>query len=418
MTLPSVMPSTTPPVVQLKSSAYIKHIVVIMQENRSFDNLFSGFPGADTATGGVTSTGAFLPLATVPLEDGADPNHRHGDFLNSFDGGKMDGFDKVGVYSSSTRPATYVYARVPQTQVQPYWDMAKNYGIADRMFQSSSSASFTQHQYLIAGQAGGLTDVPSALPWGCDAPAGTTTVTLNPDGSQGVGPFPCFSYSTIATTLDAKGVTWGYYAPAVGGGDVGGVVWSAFDAISPVRYGADWTHNVRSPETTVLGDIAGGTLPSVSIVIPDAANSDHARFSAVNGPAWVSSIVNAVGASKYWQDTAIFVTWDDWGGWYDHVPPPQLDIEGLGMRVPLIVISPYAKRGFVSHTQYETASITRFIEDTFGLASLGQRDATATPPADMFDFTQSVKPLAQLRTTKSIRDFQRQRPSGVAPDDD
>ncbi len=416
MSLPSVMPSTParPPV---SASSVIKHVVIIVQENRSFDNLFNGFPGADTAQGGTTSTGAYIPLATVGLEDGADPNHRRSDFVNSFDGGKMDGFDKVGVFGPS-RPSTYVYAKVPQSEVQPYWDYAKNYGIADRMFQSSTSASFTQHQYLIAGQSAGLTDVPSALPWGCDAPAGTTTVTINPDGSLGTGPFPCFSYKTIADSLDAKGISWGYYAPAVSSGDVAGNIWSAFDAISPVRFGADWTRNIHSPETNVLGDITGGTLPSVSIVIPDSANSDHARFSAVNGPAWVSSIVSAVGNSKYWNDTAIFVTWDDWGGWYDHVPPIAIDAEGPGMRVPLLAISPYAKHGYISHTIYETASLTRFVEDVFGLGNMGQRDATAHSPVDMFDFTQTVKPLAAVRTTKSIRDFQMQRPSGLAPDTD
>lgn len=406
------MPSTAP----RDPSSYIKHVVVIFQENRSFDNLFSGFPGADSASGGFTSTGAYVPLASVPLEDGSDPNHRRDDFENSYDGGKMDGFDKVGVFGP-TKPATYVYARVPQREVQPYWDLAKNYTIGDRMFQSSSSSSFTQHQYLIAGQAGGLTDVPSAMPWGCDAPTGTTTVTINPDGSLGVGPFPCFSYGTLASTLDAKNISWGYYAPPVGGAEVGNI-WSAFDAISQVRFGPDWARNVHSPETGVLSDIQNGTLPSVSIVIPDAMNSDHARFSAVNGPAWVSSIVSAVGGSQYWKDTAIFVTWDDWGGWYDHVTPPQIDAEGLGMRVPLLAISPYAKHGYVSHVLYETASITRFIEDTFGLASLGQRDATANSPTDMFDFSQTVTPLVQLRRTKSIRDFQSQRPTLIAPDDD
>jgi len=412
----NVVPSPVP-LFPVQPGSVIKHVVIIVQENRSFDNLFSGFPGADTASGGTMSNGAYVPLATVPLGDGTDPSHLRMDFINSFDGGKMDGFDKVGTFGPP-KPATYAYARVPQSEVQPYWDLAKNYGIADRMFQSSTSASFTQHQYLIAGQAGGLTDVPSAFPWGCDAPSGTTTVTINANGSLGVGPFPCFSYRTIADSLDAKGVTWGYYAPAVNGGDVSGNIWSAFDAILPVRYGADWARNIHSPETNVLSDITAGSLPSVSIVVPDARNSDHARFYAVNGPAWVSSIVNAIGGSKYWSDTAIFVTWDDWGGWYDHVPPIQIDAEGPGMRVALLAISPYAKRGYVSHTIYETASLTRFVEEVFLLPSLGQRDATANSPVDMFDFTQPVKALARVRSTKSIRDFQMQPPSGVAPDDD
>ncbi|HWT06813.1 MAG TPA: alkaline phosphatase family protein, partial [Xanthomonadales bacterium] len=147
-----------------------------------------------------------------------------------------------------------------------------------------------------------------------------------------------------------------------------------------IRYGTDWANNEIAPETSILNDVANGTLRSVSFVTPDALNSDHARFPSATGPMWVSSIVSAIGNSKYWKDTAIFVTWDDWGGWYDHVVPPKIDQNGPGFRVPLIAISPYAKHGYVSHVQFETSSITRYIEDVFGLPTLGQRDATAPRP--------------------------------------
>jgi phospholipase C len=128
--------------------------------------------------------------------------------------------------------------------------------------------------------------------------------------------------------------------------------------------------------------------------------------------------VSALGASPYWNDTAIFVTWDDWGGWYDHAVPPRGDLNGPGLRVPLIAISPYAKHGYVSHVQLETVSLLRYIEDTFGLASLGQRDAIATPPDDMFDYAQAPKPLSGIRlSTSAMRAASQRAPSYVAPDD-
>jgi phospholipase C len=133
----------------------------------------------------------------------------------------------------------------------------------------------------------------------------------------------------------------------------------------------------------------------------------------------VSSIVSAIGSSQYWKDTAIFVTWDDWGGWYDHVAPPKIDQNGPGFRVPLIAISPYAKHGYVSHVQLETSSITRYIEEIFNLPSLGQRDATANAPDDMFDYAQQVQPLSGVRTSRSaMRAASTRAPSHLIPDDD
>jgi phospholipase C len=133
----------------------------------------------------------------------------------------------------------------------------------------------------------------------------------------------------------------------------------------------------------------------------------------------VSSIVSAIGSSQYWKDTAIFVTWDDWGGWYDHVAPPKIDQNGPGFRVPLIAISPYAKHGYVSHGQLETSSITRYIEEIFNLPSLGQRDATANAPDDMFDYAQQVQPLSGVRTSRSaMRAASTRAPSHLIPDDD
>jgi phospholipase C len=414
-----------PPVNQAPASKQsrdvIKHIVIIVQENRSFDNLFQGFPGADTVASGKASDGSTIPLRPVSLAHGNDPNHGFAEYTASLDGGKMDGFDKVAGFPSTEKNMVYSY--VPRAEVQPYFDLASAYSLSDRTFVSNNSNSYVSHQYLIAAQSANVVNNPSTLPWGCDAP--TTGVTfMGADGILHSAPdvAPCFDYQTIGDLLDKAGKTWAYYAPAIADmntGDPGGALWSPYDAIRHIRYGPDWTQDQISPETTILADIAHSTLRNVSIVTPDAYNSDHARFPSTTGPAWVSSIVSAVGASVYWKDTAIFVMWDDWGGWYDHVVPPRIDANGPGFRVPLIAISPFAKHGYVSHVQFETASLTRYIEDTFALGTLGQRDATATAPHDMFDYTQGVKPLTGVRLASSaMRAASQRAPSHVAPDGD
>jgi phospholipase C len=169
-------------------------------------------------------------------------------------------------------------------------------------------------------------------------------------------------------------------------------VWSAYDAIRQIRYGPDWTTDISVPETNVLSDISSGNLASISWVTPSCANSDHHGCvgpDQAGGPAWVTSIVDAIGQSKYWDTTAIFISWDDWGGWFDHIPPKQLYPDGLGFRVPLIVISPYTLHGYVSHVNHEPGSILHFTEEAFGLPSLGGRDATADDLKDCFNFNQS-----------------------------
>ena len=196
--------------------------------------------------------------------------------------------------------------------------------------------------------------------------------------------------------LDAKNVSWKYYTPEPY------FLWTGPDAISHIRYGADWA-NVSIPETNVFSDIAQGHLPTVSWVIPTGANSDHANTLSNTGPSWVADVVNAIGASQYWKNTAIFVTWDDWGGWYDHVKPPIYDSYDLGFRVPLIVISPYAKAAYVSHTQHEFGSILHFIEEQFGLGSLGYTDARADDFSDCFNFSQTPLNYRPVPTAYSAR---------------
>jgi phospholipase C len=395
----------------------IDHVVIAIQENRSFDNLFHGFPGADTASTGLIHTGQRVTLQQVPLTVSYDLRHHMSDFINAYDGGKMDGFDLEKRLGGPDLPE---YGYVRPSDVQEYWDLAKRYTLGDHMFPSQIDASFSAHQYLIAGQTAGAVDTPSAVPWGCDAPGGTTVPTVVTGRSLGPGVFPCFDYQTLGDLLDRAGATWRYYAPALnaGNGDYGGQIWVAYDAVRHIRYGPDWQSDNSSPETAFLTDVKNGHLANVTWIAPDFLNSDHPGVPSDTGPAWIASIANTIGASKFWNSTVLLVVWDDWGGWYDHVPPPQLDLHGLGIRVPLIVVSPFAKRGYVSHDQYEWGSVLGFVEQTFGLHALAASDSRADPLTDCFNFTQKARPYQAIRSRKSPDDFIREIPSGKPPDDD
>ncbi len=337
----------------------------------------------------------------------------------------MDGFD-LSQTPYPTHGDLYPFAYLQRAVVAPYWSMAKQYVLADRMFPTEFGPSFTAHLDLIAGTTDigsntALINNPSAEPWGCDAPVGTFTLTLQLTTKQisQTGPFPCFTqFETAADSLDATGISWKYYAPAVSGGDAGGLLWSAFDAISNVRHGPDWENDVISPETTILTDISSGKLPAVSWVAPDYANSDHAGNNSDRGPSWVSAIVNDVGQSSYWSSTAVVVVWDDWGGWYDHVPPPQMDALGLGIRVPCMIISPYAREHYVSHTTYEFGSVLKFIEQTFGVPSLGATDVRANSLVDSFDFTRPPRKFKVIAAPYPLSRFTHERPSMKEPDNE
>jgi phospholipase C len=416
----------------------IQHIVIMIQENRTPDQLFQAFPGADTQSFGYTHTGKKVNLQKRPLRSPFTPSNYYIDFkddCNSQTGppGKdcqMNGFDLPPI--NNRPPGTMTYQYVNPADVVPYWSIAKQYVLGDRMFQTQGSGSFTAHQDLIRGGTA-INDTQSEIDfpwnppnafghWGCDDLQGSTTALITKKlqylgasphpGYTPPGPFPCFTYNTLRDLLDAKSIGWKYYVPQFDGGDLGGSLWNAFDAIHDVRYGSEWGTNVQWPETNVLKDIANGKLASVSWVIPDFENSDHPGAESDTGPSWVSSVVNAIGNSQYWKSTAIVVVWDDWGGFYDHVPPPFVDQQGgLGFRVPLLVVSPYAKAGYVSHTQYEFGSIVRFVEDNWNLGRLNTTDTRAANILDCFDFKQQPRAFSTIQAKYSRSFFLRQKPS-------
>ncbi|MGA8099741.1 MAG: alkaline phosphatase family protein [Candidatus Cybelea sp.] len=383
------------------SGGNISHVVIVIQTNRSFDNLFATFPGAEGTTIGKTYGGQTIPLKKSNLFSPKLYQNSRAGFLVDYDNGNMDGWSSVFV--NRQRCATCAYEYVNPRQIQPYWTMARRYVLADHMFPTENSGDFSSHQDLIRGSSAlnaqeSAIDFPTHGPWGCDAQKGTTTPAIWSTGKyQRKGPTPCFSYQTLRDLLDAQKISWKYYVPALYGSGLAGAYWDPFDAISAVRYSPEFTTNISTPETNFFSDVSNGSLPSVSWVSPNNQNSDHAGFGKRDtGPAWVAKIVNTVGKSKYWNSTAIIVVWEDWGGWYDHVAPPQLDYAGLGIRVPMIVVSPYAKAGYVSHTQYEFGSIVRFVEDTWNLGRLGTTDTRAASIDDVFDFSQKPRKYSSI----------------------
>jgi phospholipase C len=396
----------------------IAHVIVMIQENRTVDNLFSssflsggdGYPGANTTRSALLHTGKTAPLAETPFEVPYTPLHAHKHLVNEWNKGAMNQFDLDP--AEPTQPGYHpppmaALGYVPDFESLLYHALAYRYALADMTFSSRLAPTFPGHQWLIAGQGPAddpvfpsLEPTPNQNIWGCDSAPGTTAAAFTTGESTTPGPV-CFNYPTIADLMDAHHVTWRYYTGAIGTYD-GSI--SAFDAVQHVRSGPDWTKNVVSPPTAILGDIASCNLPSVSYVTPPEAASDLSGTLGAGGPAWAATIYIALTDAlqqqksancRYYDNTAIILTWDDSGGWYDHVPPPpSTNGAVLGFRVPLLVISGYAKSNyvpggpylpFVSHVTRSHASILAYIEKNYALGSLGQLDATADPLDDMFD---------------------------------
>jgi phospholipase C len=423
----------------------IQHIIVIVQENRSVDNLLNGFPGVDTVRWGYDHRGHRVPLAATDFNTPYDIDHSLHNFIVDYDNGKMDGFDLArvgdvpGAHTARNFGSHPQYKYLRKNVVAPYFAIGQEFATADRMFQSNLEQSFAAHLFLIAGTSGGAVNIPSGRPWGCDAGPNTRVSIMNEERRIVRRVFPCFSFRTLGDELDGKGFDWAYYAPQVGSAaqwraynhailhhestkhiahpDFGGL-WSSYDAIDHIRFGPDWVDNVVSPETMILRDIEKKRLRAVSWVIPDYINSDHSLSHSSTGPDWVAAIINEIGRSSYWDDTVVIVTWDDSGGWYDHVRPPQLSYDGLGSRVPLFVVGKYVKRGYVSHQTLEFGSILKFIETRFGLEPLTKVDTRASNLLEFFDFWQTPHPFLPIPVRKSTQYFLDQRPSYIPPDDD
>jgi phospholipase C len=430
----------------------INHVVIIFQENRTPDNLFHDpvliNRGADIASSGLNSQNQTITLTPVPLVTEYDLGHSHHAFLSEWNNGLMNGADQVKVScpqgNPNCAPPNPWFQYVRASDVQPYFTLAETYTFGDRMFQTNQGPSFPAHQYIVSGTSAiseksnfDVSENPTntaQAQTGCIAPPDAVvkiidTTDSNPDTNETQTIYPCVDHPTLTDLLDAKSINWKYYTPVVGS------IWTAPNGILHMCgpdapppnasncVGAEWTNHVVIGQTQVLNDIGAGKLAAVSWVIPTNKASDHASGNDGSGPSWVASVVNAIGTSPYWKDTAIIITWDDWGGWFDHVPPPLIhNSYEYGLRVPLIVVSPYAKAAYISHVNHDFGSILKFIEKEFSLPEIdpavGYADSRADDLSDCFDFNQTPLPFTRVAAPLDAQYFLNDKSPPEGPDDD
>lgn len=419
---------TTPK--RLSATPPVQHVIVIVQENRTVDNLFNGLPGADTVTSGVDHLGVTHTLATIHLSTRCGPDHSHEAAIEDYNGGNGNGWllAPFGCTRDEPNPVPDQFDKVDAADTAIYRAFATSYGFADEVFQENLGPSFAAHVYLTAGQAGGYgadglafvnngghSGGGSGIQTGggtfCGAPNGDVVNQIDMKtklpGVVGNDVFPCKDIATVFNLADAAGYTWKYYCST---GQFNGYWGAGVGAIQSLWFSGE---HATTPETRVLDDIANHTLPNIAYVTPLNKNSDHPHHEfedSTDGPKWVASIANAVGNDPfYWNNTTIFVIWDDWGGWYDHVVPPRApnpnwssgvpNPNEYGFRVPLLVISPWVTTaGEVDHTARSGAAIIHYIESTFSLGSLGTLDSLTDDMSSMFNYSRSPLPYLPQAT--------------------
>jgi phospholipase C len=430
----------------------IQHVVVIFQENRTPDNLFQDpvliSRGADIRNYGINLQGAQVPLDPESLDTDYDLSHAHMAFLHLYDNGKMDGAEKILVTcnpnATSCPPPNPWFKSVTPTDVAPYFLLAETYTFGDRMFQTNQGPSFPAHQFILSGTSAPsmgsnlfASENPINAPdpfnnTGCIAPPEERVNVIDPSGNQSQLIYPCFEHPTLTDLLNTANISWRYYAA------LPGIIWNAPNAIqhmcgpnatppnATACTGSDWINNVVLNYKQVLNDIQSNQLAAVSWVTPSGQVSDHPGINNGSGPSWVASVVNAIGNSQYWANTAIIITWDDWGGWYDHVAPQIINSYEYGARVPLIVVSPYAKAAYISHQVNDFGSILKFVEKTFNLttvapgASPAYADATSYTGdlSDCFDFSQTPLAFQKIAAPLDATHFLEDKTQPTDPDDD
>jgi phospholipase C len=408
---PSVPPSPTPTSVHAHRSQIdlarrrIDHVIFIVKENRTFDHLFGRFPGSDGATTAITCDGTVVPLERA-TDRSPGTNHSFLAGIQAINGGKMDCFDRLQVGD----PRSFVQYR--RDQIPSYWSYAKRFVLADRFFSSSYGPTFVEHMWIVASQSDRYVDnqrppagqAGTGEPWEyCGDPdeltwsfpeftrAGDRKIfeleeraEIEAIGSTWIERWPCHDIRTMPDLLERAGLSWRYYAEEGG-------LYMALKAVPHIRSGPMWRNVVHPDRFTE--DLERGTLPTVSWLIPPLPLSDHPSFgSFCEGRNWTVRMLNAVQRSEQWDRTAVVLTWDDFGGFYDHVPPPHVDIYGMGPRVPALIISPWAKRGFVFHETAEFSSVLKMISTIFDLPSLTDRDRRANDLLGGFDFEQEPQP--------------------------
>jgi phospholipase C len=371
----------------------IRHVVIVMQENRSFDSYFGTYPGADGIPKHVCVPDPLRHGCDRPYHDALDRDsggpHDHVDALKDIDGGRMDGF----VRQAEAGRATYCRAHVDSpfcslTPTRPdvmgykdardipnYWAYARRFVLQDHMFESDASWSLPAHLYLVSGWSARCTR--RGDPMSCRA---AVQAPGSPPGEaqNATGAVPDYAWTDLTYLLHQHHVSWQYVVfkgeqpdcaddqmlcRAVGQNAHTPGIWNPLPYFDTVREDGQLGDIV--PFGDFLREAKAGTLPNVSWLTPAQSVSEHPPALVSRGQAYVTSVVNAIMRSRDWGSTAIFLAWDDWGGFYDHVKPPTVDAQGYGLRVPALVISPYARRGYVDHQVLSFDAYLKFIEDDF-----------------------------------------------------
>jgi phospholipase C len=373
----------------------IKHIVFIVKENRTFDDYFGTFPGADGATSGQISTGEVIPLRHAPDMTPRDIDHSYQAAVEATDGGAMDRFDLI--QGGNVNGDYLSYSQYLESDIPNYFAYARNFVLADAFFSSLEGPSFPNHLYTVGAQSNRAINNPLSITtpgrWGCDAAADSRVQTLEEPGDFG-SVYPCFDFDTLGDRLEEQGLSWKYYAPGQG---ESGYIWSALNAVRHIRLTSLWQQHVI-PTAQFVQDAQNGQLPTVSWLVVGSGMSEHPPASVCMGENWTVEQLNAVMSGPDWDSTVVFLTWDDFGGFYDHVAPPVVDNFGFGPRVPLLIISPWARRGHITHTTLEFSSVLKFIEERFDLDPLTERDQDANDLIDSFDFDHRPRAPLLLQT--------------------
>ncbi len=406
----------------------IEHVVFIVKENRTFNNFFATYPGAEGATRGGTirctsegcTAGRVIRLRPADDVQAHDLTHCFRCGLTAINDGAMNGFswmngaiptdaEKAPLYGHDL--SGYVY--FDRDGIPNYWAYADRFVLADHFFTPMYGPTLPEHLYAVAAQANGLVDNKSTTDHEgnyCDDPTEYATrfephlsaderrrimaieeaIAANGENAYALGHYwdsirLCFDIPVLPDQLEEAGISWKYYASEN--------AWmNVLQMIRHVRYGPMWQNDV--PPQEFVRDVRRDQMPQVSWLIPPESYNDHpgAGKSVCAGENWTVQQINTVMRSPYWRSSLIVVVWDDFGGFYDPVVPPHEDIMGLGPRTPAIIISPYTVQGdgptggAVDHTVYEFSSVLAFIERTFGLQPMTDRDASASPLAGALDF--------------------------------
>lgn len=364
----------------------IQHIIFIVKENHTFDDYFGAFPGANGANGvgyarinGITKV---IPLNAAP-DAPANYSHLWKAAHTAWDNGTMDAFNLAD--PSCGTPPYPCYQQATQSTIPNYWAYSQQFVLNDNTFSSLMGPSFPNHQYTVAAGSGpdiprSAIGIPNANLWGCTAPT-KTTVPLY-DGER---VYPCFTYTNLADEMTMAGISWKYYVPA-------GYAPGTFGQDALIASQADYLlPQANVSDSQFLTDAKNNTLPAFSWMVPPPVDSEHPPNSTCKGENWTVQVLNALMTSPAWSNSVVFLTWDDYGGFYDHMPPKQLDPLGLGFRVPMLIISPFAYAAndpanpHIGHDPLEFASVLRLAEEVFNIPSLGRRDVVAGDPMTELD---------------------------------